>query len=139
MLSFNEWLGVEPELRLSEWLSLAVMAPLVCGAAFQTPLVMVFLERTGIVQVELYTKNRKMAFFLLAIVAAFLAAAPDALNMGMLAVPLWALYEFGTVLCRFAPGVNTMKAYLLITADALCPACLGLSPVGCCGMGTPGR
>ena len=103
LLSFNEWLGVEPELRLSEWLSFAVMVPLVFGIAFQTPLVMLFLERMGIVQIELYTKNRKIAFFVLAIVAAFLAAAPDALNMMMLAVPLWVLYEFGILLCRYAP------------------------------------
>ena len=103
LLSFNEWLGVEPELRLSEWLSFAVMVPLIFGAAFQTPLVMLFLERMGIVEVTLYTKSRKMAYFILAIAGAILAAAPDALNMMMLTVPLWALYEFGILLCRFAP------------------------------------
>jgi Tat protein translocase TatC len=103
LLSFNEWLGVEPELRLSEWLSFAVMVPLIFGCAFQTPLIMLFLERMGIVKIELYTKNRKMAIFILAIAAAFLAAAPDALNMMLLAIPLWGLYEFGILLCRFAP------------------------------------
>ena len=103
LLSFNQWLGVEPELRLSEWLSFAVMVPLIFGFAFQTPLVMLFLERMGIVNVQVYTKNRKMAIFILAIVAAFLAAAPDALNMMLLALPLWALYEFGILLCKFAP------------------------------------
>jgi len=103
LLSFNDWLGVEPELRLSEWLSFAVMVPLIFGAAFQTPLVMLFLERMGIVEITLYTKNRKFAYFILAIVGAVLAAAPDALNMMMLTVPLWSLYEFGILLCRFSP------------------------------------
>ena len=103
LLSFNEWLGVEPELRLSEWLSFAVMVPLIFGAAFQTPLVMLFLERMAIVDVAVYTKNRKMAYFVLAAIGAVLAAAPDALNMMLLTVPLWALYEFGILLCRFAP------------------------------------
>ena len=103
LLSFNAWLAVEPELRLSDWLSFAVMMPLAFGAAFQTPLVMLFLERAGIVDVEVYTKNRRMAVFVLAVVAALLAAAPDALNMLMLALPLWGLYEFGILLCRFAP------------------------------------
>jgi len=103
LLSFNDWLGVEPELRLSEWLSFAVMVPLIFGAAFQTPLVMLFLERMGIVDITLYTKNRKMAYFILAIIGAVLAAAPDALNMMMLTVPLWSLYEFGILLARFAP------------------------------------
>jgi sec-independent protein translocase protein TatC len=103
LLSFNEWLGVEPELRLSDWLNFAIIMPLIFGAAFQTPIVMLFLERMGIVDITLYTKNRRMAYFALAAVGALLAAAPDALNMMLLVAPLWLLYEFGILLCRFAP------------------------------------
>jgi sec-independent protein translocase protein TatC len=103
LLSFNEWLGVEPELRLADWLSFAIMVPLIFGAAFQTPIVMLFLERMGIVDITLYTKNRRMAYFALAGIGAVMAAAPDALNMMLLVAPLWVLYEFGILLCRFAP------------------------------------
>jgi sec-independent protein translocase protein TatC len=103
LLTFNDMLGVEPELRLSEWLTFAITMPLIFGAAFQTPIIMLFLERMGIVDITLYTKNRRMAFFILAIAAALMAAAPDALNMMLLAVPLWGLYEFGILLCRFTP------------------------------------
>jgi len=103
LLGFNAWLGVEPELRLSEWVSFAVMVPLIFGAAFQTPLVMLFLERMGIVDIKVYTKNRKLAILILFMVAAFLAVAPDPLNMTLLAVPLCLLYELGILLCRFAP------------------------------------
>ena len=108
LLSFNDWLGVEPELRLSEWVSFAVMVPIVFGAAFQTPLVMLFLERVGIVQVEFYTKNRKMAIFVLAIVACLLAVSPDAFSMMSLAIPMWGLYELGIILCRFAPRTRPL-------------------------------
>jgi sec-independent protein translocase protein TatC len=103
LLSFNEWLGVEPELRLADWLSFAIMVPLIFGAAFQTPIIMLFLERMGIVDITLYTKNRRMAYFALAGIGAVMAAAPDALNMMLLVAPLWVLYEFGILLCRFAP------------------------------------
>jgi sec-independent protein translocase protein TatC len=103
LLSFNEWLSVEPELRLSDWLNFAIMVPLIFGAAFQTPIIMLFLERMGIVDITLYTKNRRMAYFALAAAGALLAAAPDALNMMLLVAPLWLLYEFGILLCRFAP------------------------------------
>jgi sec-independent protein translocase protein TatC len=103
LLSFNEWLGAKPELRLSDWLNFAIIMPLIFGAAFQTPIIMLFLERMGIVDITLYTKNRRMAYFILAAAGALLAAAPDALNMMLLAVPLWLLYEFGILLCRFAP------------------------------------
>ncbi len=103
LLSFNDWLGVEPELRLSEWVSFAVMVPLIFGIAFQTPLLMLFLERVGIVDVAFFTKHRKMAIFVLAVAAALLAVSPDPFSMMSLALPMWALYELGIVMCRFAP------------------------------------
>jgi sec-independent protein translocase protein TatC len=103
LLAFNEWVGIEPDLRLTEWLSFAVFVPLAFGAAFQTPLVMYVLYRIGILEVETYQKHRKMAFFGLAILACFLAATPDAVGMLSLSVPLWALYEVGILLCRWFP------------------------------------
>src|SRR5262249_37726101 len=48
LLWFNEWLGMQPDLRLNEWLGFAIFVPLVFGISFQTPLVMFFLERVGI-------------------------------------------------------------------------------------------
>jgi sec-independent protein translocase protein TatC len=103
LLLFNEWVGIEPDLRLTEWLSFAVFVPLTFGAAFQTPLVMYVLYRVGIMEVETYKKHRKMAFFVLAIVACLLAATPDAVGMLSLSVPLWLLYEVGILLCRWFP------------------------------------
>ncbi len=103
LLSFSDWLGVETELRLSEWLSFAIVVPLVFGIAFQTPLVMLFAERVGFVKVEWYRKYRKIAIFVLAIVASLLAVSPDPFSMMALAIPMWGLYELGILLCRFAP------------------------------------
>jgi sec-independent protein translocase protein TatC len=100
LLSFNDWLGYEPELRLSDWLNFALLMPLVFGFAFQTPLVMVFLERIGIFTVDDYRRNRRLALFLLAVLAAVISVTPDWYNMLALAVPLWGLYEVGILLCR---------------------------------------
>lgn len=63
LMSFNDWLGYEPEPRLSEWLSFALLMPLVFGVAFQTPLVMVFLERIGVFSVEGYRRHRRLRSF----------------------------------------------------------------------------
>src|SRR5207302_6353208 len=35
LLGFNEWLEVEPELRLSDWLGFALVMPLAFGISFQ--------------------------------------------------------------------------------------------------------
>ena len=48
LLWFNEWLGIAPDLRLNEWLGFAIWLPVIFGVAFQTPLVMMVLERIGI-------------------------------------------------------------------------------------------
>jgi sec-independent protein translocase protein TatC len=103
LLSFNDWMGVEPNLRLSDWLTFAIVMPLMFGCSFQTPLVMLFLNRLGLVSVEMYTKHRRMALFALACVAVILSASPDAISYLSLVIPMWALYEFGIVLCRFMP------------------------------------
>lgn len=100
LLSFNEWLGYEPELRLSDWLSFALLMPLMFGFAFQTPLAMVFLERIGVFSVESYRRNRRLAMFLLAVLAAVVTVTPDPINMLALAIPLWGLYEVGILMCR---------------------------------------
>ncbi len=100
LLSFNEWLGYEPDLRLSEWLGLALFLPLVFGLAFQTPLVMFFLDRAGLVDAEVYRRNRRLAVFLLCVAAAVLTVTPDLVGMVSLALPLWLLYEVGILLCR---------------------------------------
>ncbi len=103
LLGFNEWMGLEPDLRLTEWLSFAVIFPLVFGCAFQTPLIMLFFNRLGIIPVETYQKHRRMAMFGMACLAILLAASPDAFSMISLTVPLWILYELGIVLCKMYP------------------------------------
>jgi sec-independent protein translocase protein TatC len=98
LLQFNVWLGIEPTLRISEWMSFATILPLVFGAAFQTPLVMLFLERIGIFTVDDYRGKRKFAILIMVIVAAVLTPGPDVFSQVMLAVPMIALYELGILL-----------------------------------------
>jgi sec-independent protein translocase protein TatC len=102
LLGFNEWLGLEPDLRLGEWLGFALMLPLVFGLSFQTPLVMVLLQRLGVLSVESYRGKRRVAWFLLAVFAAVITPSVDAYSMLLLWVPLGLLYELGIVLCRLS-------------------------------------
>jgi len=103
LLWFNEYLGVTPDLRLSEWLSLAILMPVIFGISFQTPLVMMFLERIGIANAELFKRKRKYAIFGLAVFAAVITPTPDAVTMLYLWLPMIALYELGIWLCVISP------------------------------------
>jgi sec-independent protein translocase protein TatC len=102
LLSYYEWLDVEPGLRLSDWLHFALWMPVAFGLSFQTPLVMLALERIGLFSVAGYRNHRRLAIFLLALLAAVVSVTPDWFNMLALAAPLWVLYELGIVLCRLA-------------------------------------
>jgi sec-independent protein translocase protein TatC len=103
LLSFNEWMNLEPDLRLNEWLSFAIMMPLIFGIAFQLPMVMFALYRVGIVDVATYKKHRRIAMFLMAVLAVILSASPDVFSMMSLTVPLWLLYEVGILMCWWSP------------------------------------
>jgi sec-independent protein translocase protein TatC len=103
LLAFNEWMNLEPDMRLNEWLGFAIMMPVVFGVSFQTPLVMLFLERVGIVEVETFKRGRRIAWFLLAIFAAVITPSVDALSMIYLWVPMCFLYELGIIMIRMSP------------------------------------
>ncbi len=105
LLDFNVWLGVAPTLRLSEWMSFATILPLVFGLAFQTPLVMLFLQRIGIFSVDDYRSKRKFAILVITIAAAVLTPGQDPISMTLLALPMVLLYELGIILiARGAKG-----------------------------------
>jgi sec-independent protein translocase protein TatC len=110
LLWFNEWIGLEADLRLETWLSFAVMMPIVFGLSFQTPLLMMFAYKLGFVDIPKYKSMRKYAFFGLAVFAAIITPSVDALSMLFLWVPLCLLYELGIWLCvwqkRNAPALE---------------------------------
>lgn len=103
LLWFNHWLGMEPDLRFNEWLGFAILMPLVFGLSFQLPLVMMFLERIGIVTVDWYWKYWKISFFLIQVFAGIMVPSGDILSMELLAVPMCGLYALGILLCRLNP------------------------------------
>jgi sec-independent protein translocase protein TatC len=103
LLWFNEWLNLEPDLRLNEWLSFAIFMPLLFGISFQTPLVMLFMERLGIMRIETYRRGRRIAWFIMTVFAAIACPSSDFLSMIFLLVPMCLLYELGIWLCMWTP------------------------------------
>jgi sec-independent protein translocase protein TatC len=102
LLQFNHWTGIDPDPRISEWLSFAMILPLGFGAGFQLPIVMFFLERVGVFSVENYLKQWKISVLAIVIVAAILTP-PDPYSMMFLAVPLVFLFFGGILLCKMVP------------------------------------
>ena len=91
------------DLRLNEWLGFALMMPIVFGASFQTPLVMMFLHKVGMLTIQNYRDYRRISWFVMAVFAAVITPSVDALSMLFLWVPMSLLYELGILLCKWAP------------------------------------
>lgn len=109
LLSFNDWLGIDPDPRISEWFSFVLVLPLGFGISFQLPLVMLFLERIGIFTIEMYVEKWRIAIFAIVIISAVLTPA-DPYSMLLMAVPLTFLYFGGVLLCRYLPANRNPRA-----------------------------
>jgi len=98
LLEFNVWLGIEPTLRLADWMSFATILPLVFGLCFQTPLIMLFLERIGVLTVADFRAKRRIAILIMFVAGAVLTPGQDPFSMCLLSVPMVLLYELGILL-----------------------------------------
>ncbi|MDA0832051.1 MAG: twin-arginine translocase subunit TatC [Planctomycetota bacterium] len=100
LLEYNRMLGVTPQIRLSEWITFAILFPAMFGISFQLPLVMLFLERISIFDVQAYREKRRIAILTIAIASMFLTPSGDPASMTMMMIPLLLLYELGIYLCK---------------------------------------
>jgi sec-independent protein translocase protein TatC len=79
------------------------------GAAFLLPILLMVLERAGIVTREQLTRSRRYAVVAAAAVAAVLTP-PDVVSMLLLLVPLYGLYEFAILAIRITHWRAARKA-----------------------------
>lgn len=101
LLWFNELMGVQPDLRLNEWLGFAIFMPVVFGLSFQTPMVMLFTYIIGVFDIQTFKEKRKMAYMGMAIFAAVITPSTDAFSMMFMWVPMCLLYELGIWMCWY--------------------------------------
>ncbi|PWG03194.1 twin-arginine translocase subunit TatC [Sphingosinicella humi] len=94
--------GIEQEAlpSIGEYLSLVMHFILAFGIAFLLPVLLMLLERAGIVTRDQLKRGRRYAI-LVAFVIAAVATPPDVLSQFMLAVPLILLYELSLIAIWF--------------------------------------
>ena len=102
LFGFNSWLGIDPDPRISEWLSFVLILPLGFGLAFQLPLVMLFMERIGLFTLAVYLQKWRIAIMVIC-VASVLLTPSDPISMLLMFGPLTVLYFLGIALCRWMP------------------------------------
>ncbi|MEZ6048535.1 MAG: twin-arginine translocase subunit TatC [Planctomycetaceae bacterium] len=106
LLGFNKSMGISPQIFLREWISFAIMLPVMFGISFQLPIVMLFMERIGICTVETYREKRRMSILIISIVS-MLMTPSDPQSMILMMIPLLILYEVGILMCNFRVNPST--------------------------------
>jgi sec-independent protein translocase protein TatC len=109
LLDFNASMGIGASPRLTEYMSFALMLPLGFGVSFQLPLVMLIIERLGILSVQTYLSQWRIAVLVIAFISMILTPAEVTSMIGM-AIPLVGLYFLGIAMCHYLPRSNLLSA-----------------------------
>lgn len=102
LMTYTTGLNVEFTPRLNDYMSFALFLPLGFGIAFQLPIVMLGLHRFGVVPVELFLSQWRIAVLAIAFLSMILTPA-EVYSMIGLFIPLTGLYFLGILLCKYMP------------------------------------
>jgi sec-independent protein translocase protein TatC len=81
------------QITLDSYLSTVAILTMATGLVFELPIVIYFLSKIGIMTPKFMRSNRRIAFFLIILIAAFITPTPDAPTLLLVATPLYFLYE----------------------------------------------
>ena len=91
-----------PMIRIGNYINLVVTLLFWLGVAFETPLVIFFLSKIGLVTPRSLARQRRLAVVLAFILGALITPTFDPVNQSLVALPIIFLYELGIVLSRVA-------------------------------------
>ena len=98
---FNSFLKITSSWTFQSYISFITTFMLVFGIAFQTPIAIFILTRTGLVSVKSLKSIRKYVFLAVFIIGAIVTP-PDVISQIALALPLYGLFELGLFLSYIA-------------------------------------
>jgi sec-independent protein translocase protein TatC len=93
---------VEQRYSIERYVSFVANILLWAGLVFETPLVMYFLAKLGVVTPQGFAKARRIVIIGAAAGAAVITPTTDPINMLLVMVPFMLLYELGILLARLA-------------------------------------
>jgi len=91
-----------PQIKIGNYISLVTRLLIAIGIVFETPVVITFLARLGVVRPDMLSRRRRMAIVVSFIVAAIITPTFDPVNQVLVAAPLIVLYELSIWLAKLA-------------------------------------
>lgn len=102
--SGSELIQAQP--TLSDFLSTITSLLLINGVVFELPVIICVLAFLGVVTARQLAQYRRFAIVAVVIIAALITPTGDPLNLALLALPMYLLYEAGVVMARFVPRMG---------------------------------
>lgn len=99
---------IRPVIALSRFVSFTGFFLLGFGLVFELPLFMTVMCRLRLCSYTAFIRHRRYAVLVIAILAAMLTPTPDVVNMSLMGIPLYLLYEVGIVVARLT-AVSSQK------------------------------
>ena len=91
-----------PEIRIDNYISIVTRLLLAIGIVFETPVIITFLARIGLVKPAMLSRWRKWAIVIAFILGGIITPTFDPINQTLVALPLIVLYELSILLARIA-------------------------------------
>lgn len=93
---------IEVRWAMSEYVSTVATLLFWMGLSFETPLIMFFVSKLGLVSVDRYRQLRKYVFVGCFVIGAVITPTPDPVTQTVVSLPLYILFEIGILLARLA-------------------------------------
>lgn len=104
LLSYGAENSIMPMITVERFVSFVSAMMFAFGITFQIPVILVALGKLGVVRSKTIAKKRRFAVLFITIASAMITPTPDAYNMMLLGVPMYALFEIGVMLMKLVEG-----------------------------------
>ncbi len=91
---------LKPVISIGRFVNFVSLFIIAFGVIFELPIIMIFCAKAGICPRQTFEKHRRFAVLAISIMAALLTPTPDVVNMLLMGVPLYLLYEVGIVVLK---------------------------------------
>ena len=91
-----------PEIRIDNYISIVTRLLIAISIVFETPVIITFLARMGIIKPSMLSRWRKWAIVVAFILGGVITPTFDPITQTLVALPLIVLYEMSILLARIA-------------------------------------
>lgn len=101
---------MQPMLSVGKYFNFVIMLTLALGVVFELPLVMLLLNKIGIINYKMLAKKRKYVMLMIVIITAVLTPTPDAFTLLAVALPLILLFEISLAIMFISSKISKPRS-----------------------------